>query len=448
MYYQSNALNSHSSHSSPEGLPQQYYQMNGNFQQMPNSSVNPSMYGQQPNPYSPQLGAPNQSMSSPPMPKSSGPLNQTYPQMSSTLPPQRPPQQLTQTSLGPEVRGQAISSLSQQMSDISLSGPQQMHASNGPQSPPSLQTQQPMTSMTGQTYSLNQMASNAQSGGVPPPAMPSMQPPIQQRPTLSNDSMGQQSWSRPQIPGPPSMSTSMNQENWSSSSVQSNVSSVRPQTQPPLQANRFPQPYTGAPQQPLPQKMGQSMPPMGQPLASHMSGPPPGQMPGPPQMSNRYPPPPNMGSQMPPQMGPQSGPPPQGMPPRYDPNSGMAAQQQQPYHQQTQQRLDPEAMPSVVQVIEEDKLKFDGNDDVLYTTSIPASVPPLVTTITDNENRVTHDGGCARPQHIRSTVYQVPVSEDTLKITNIPLAIVVQPFDDSEVDQKDVSFGKFFVFVL
>jgi hypothetical protein len=120
------------------------------------------------------------------------------------------------------------------------------------------------------------------------------------------------------------------------------------------------------------------------------------------------------------------------------PNYGLGSNQLNA--QQTQQRLDPEAMPSVVQVIEEDKSKYDNNDNVLFTTSIPASVPPLVTTIAQNEYSVTNDGGCARPNHLRSTLYQVPVSEDTLKTTNIPLAIVVQPFDDSEVEGKIVCF--------
>ena len=118
--------------------------------------------------------------------------------------------------------------------------------------------------------------------------------------------------------------------------------------------------------------------------------------------------------------------------------------QQTSYNQQPQQRLDPDHMPSVVQVIEEDKLKYEKHDDVLFTTSIPASVPPLVTTIYNYNNLLINDGGCARPNFLRSTLYQIPINEDTLKTTQIPLGIIVQPFDESEVERKIVKIVKFF----
>lgn len=102
--------------------------------------------------------------------------------------------------------------------------------------------------------------------------------------------------------------------------------------------------------------------------------------------------------------------------------------------QQQQQRLDPDAMPSVVQVIDDDKQKFNTANNIIFQTTIPAAVPPLVTTVgIDGKDAIT-DGGCARPNHVRSTVYQVPVSEDILKMTSIPLGIVVKPFDEDEVE--------------
>lgn len=118
----------------------------------------------------------------------------------------------------------------------------------------------------------------------------------------------------------------------------------------------------------------------------------------------------------------------------------------QPQPQQQPQRLDPDAMPSVVQVIEDDRSKFASSDEVIYATCIPASIPPLVTTI--GANSIVQDGGCARPQHIRSTVYQVPSTEDVLKTTSIPLGIVVKPFDESEVEGKMVSLKHSCHFVL
>ena len=96
-------------------------------------------------------------------------------------------------------------------------------------------------------------------------------------------------------------------------------------------------------------------------------------------------------------------------------------------------------MPSVVQVILEDKTKFESNSNVLFTTTVPATVPPLVTTIMENDLQVVEDGGTARPNFLRPTIYQVPVTEDHLKTTDIPLGLVIKPFDEQEVDGKIVS---------
>lgn len=105
---------------------------------------------------------------------------------------------------------------------------------------------------------------------------------------------------------------------------------------------------------------------------------------------------------------------------------------QQPPPHQPQQRLDPDAMPSVVQVIQDDQEKHTRPDNVIFATSIPAVVPPLLTSI--KPESIIHDGGSARPQHLTCTMYQVPVSEDVLKASAIPLGIVIKPFDESEVD--------------
>ncbi|OTF83890.1 transport Sec24C-like protein, partial [Euroglyphus maynei] len=107
---------------------------------------------------------------------------------------------------------------------------------------------------------------------------------------------------------------------------------------------------------------------------------------------------------------------------------------QQP--QQAQNKLDPDAMPSVVQVILEDKVKYETNSPVLFTTTIPAAVPPLVTTVLENENQIIQDGGCASPLFVRPTIYQVPISEDIIKTTDIPFGVLIKPFDDQEVDRK------------
>lgn len=104
-----------------------------------------------------------------------------------------------------------------------------------------------------------------------------------------------------------------------------------------------------------------------------------------------------------------------------------------------QQKLDPEAMPSVVQVILEDKAKYESNNNILFMTTIPASVPPLITTINQYENQIIQDCGCASPNFVRPTLYQLPVTEDNLKTSDIPFGIVIKPFDDQEVDRKIVN---------
>ncbi|KAH9526477.1 Protein transport protein Sec24C [Dermatophagoides farinae] len=112
---------------------------------------------------------------------------------------------------------------------------------------------------------------------------------------------------------------------------------------------------------------------------------------------------------------------------------------QSPFNQQPQQaqnKLDPDAMPSVVQVILEDKTKYETNSPVLFTTAIPASVPPLVTTVMENGNQIIQDGGCASPLFVRPTIYQVPISEDIIKTTDIPFGMLIKPFDEQEVDRK------------
>ena len=106
-----------------------------------------------------------------------------------------------------------------------------------------------------------------------------------------------------------------------------------------------------------------------------------------------------------------------------------------------QNRLDPEGMPSVVQVILEDKTKFESSNNVLFTTTVPATVPPLVTTIMENDIQVVEDGGSARPNFLRPTIYQLPINEDNLKASDIPFGLVIKPFDDQEVEGKIVTFA-------
>ncbi|XP_054162584.1 protein transport protein Sec24C-like [Oppia nitens] len=419
MYYQPNTP-----HIPPQPNPQQYYQINGSAAQMAN-----------PTPMQPYGHQPQTNMSSPPFSQQvSQPVKSVPPgpQLSQdSLQSQRPNQQPMQTSLGSTDTSQHMNNLSDQMRNVSLSGVQQQpfQSHNGYQT----QQQSPVSPVGSQTYTLPQTQST----------FPSLQNDPQQRPLQPNLDLsgGQQNWSRPPVAGAQLPQTSET-NNWNQNSLQ---------TQQNFQSNTYLPQSTPQPQLPQsqqfqqrgslnPQNMGQQIPSVPQTV---------NQMPP---MASRFPPPPTQ--QMQNMSAPLSAPPMPGqmaqqpMQNRYGSPSAMSGapqqqqqayqqQQQQSYQQQSQQRLDPEAMPSVVQVIEEDKQKFNTTD-ILFTTSIPASVPPLVTTINDNEYGIINDGGSARPHHLRPTIYQVPITEDTLKLTNIPLGIVIQPFDDTEVDGKNV----------
>ncbi|KAF4523589.1 hypothetical protein B566_EDAN016232, partial [Ephemera danica] len=88
---------------------------------------------------------------------------------------------------------------------------------------------------------------------------------------------------------------------------------------------------------------------------------------------------------------------------------GQHMQQQQPaYQQQPQQsrRLDPEQMPSPIQVMLEDQKAKLGP----FVTNQRGQVPPLVTT-----TFVTRDEGNANPRFIRASMYSVPATIDMMK---------------------------------
>ncbi|XP_047922245.2 protein transport protein Sec24D [Anser cygnoides] len=85
-----------------------------------------------------------------------------------------------------------------------------------------------------------------------------------------------------------------------------------------------------------------------------------------------------------------------------------------------QKKLDPDSIPSPIQVIENDKASRGGQ---IYATNTRGQVPPLVTT-----DCVIQDQGHASPRYIRCTTYCFPSSSDMAKQAHIPLAAVIQPF--------------------
>ncbi|CAL1526344.1 unnamed protein product [Lymnaea stagnalis] len=156
---------------------------------------------------------------------------------------------------------------------------------------------------------------------------------------------------------------------------------------------------------------------------SHYNIPPQG-MPPPSGQSMHPPPPGGLGPMGPP--GPNQFP---GSAPYNQQPAGYPGQQsQQPMQPpQQQKRLDPDQMPSPIQVIEDDKRNRSG----VYQTNTKGSVPPLVTT-----NFLTQDQGNASPRFIRSTMYNVPCTADMLKSSHIPFALALTPFAELDAQEQ------------
>lgn len=85
---------------------------------------------------------------------------------------------------------------------------------------------------------------------------------------------------------------------------------------------------------------------------------------------------------------------------------------------QPARRLDPDQMPSPIQVVQDDQRNRSG----IFFTNHKGLVPPLVTT-----NFLTQDQGNASPRYIRSSMYNVPATIDMMKQTAVPFGIVVSP---------------------
>ncbi|NWR14673.1 SC24C protein, partial [Emberiza fucata] len=203
-------------------------------------------------------------------------------------------------------------------------------------------------------------------------------------------------------------------------------------TPPPPSTGVGPSSYpltTGAPRPPAmpgPPLPGQTVagPPSSQP--NHVSSPPPpstmaGLHPGPPMSGLHGPPPPTHPPQPGYQMqqngsfgqmrGPQ---------PNYGgaypgaPNYGSPPGPPPP-----PKRLDPDSIPSPIQVIEDDR---NNRGSEPFVTGVRGQVPPLVTT-----NFLVKDQGNASPRYIRCTSYNIPCTSDMAKQSQVPLAAVIKP---------------------
>ncbi|XP_054998055.1 protein transport protein Sec24D isoform X1 [Sorex araneus] len=155
----------------------------------------------------------------------------------------------------------------------------------------------------------------------------------------------------------------------------------------------------------------------------------PGAMPLPPAVSGpappgaQYPPPPlpgqSLGAGYPPQQAGNFGPPMPGAQLSY-PGGFPGGPAQMAGPPQPPKKLDPDLIPSPIQVIENDRATRGGQ---VYATNTRGQVPPLVTT-----DCVIQDQGNASPRYIRCTTYCFPCTSDMAKQAQIPLAAVIKPF--------------------
>ncbi|XP_069720285.1 protein transport protein Sec24C isoform X4 [Phaenicophaeus curvirostris] len=212
----------------------------------------------------------------------------------------------------------------------------------------------------------------------------------------------------------------------------------------PMPAQRLPAPVPGFPPPPSSAGLGPSSypPTTVAPRPPAMPGPPAA---GPPAAQPNHvssPPPPSA------MAGPPPGPPMSGLhgppPPTHPPQPGYQMQQNGSFgqvrgpqpnygggypgtpHYGTQpgpppppKRLDPDSIPSPIQVIEDDRSNRGSEP---FVTGVRGQVPPLVTT-----NFLVKDQGNASPRYIRCTSYNVPCTSDMAKQSQVPLAAVIKP---------------------
>jgi len=123
-------------------------------------------------------------------------------------------------------------------------------------------------------------------------------------------------------------------------------------------------------------------------------------------------------------------------PPNQPPGQYTGQQQPQPNYggppQAAGRRLNPDDMPSPLQVIEDDRQNRTGE----FSTAGQGTLPPLATT-----NFVVRDGGNASPRYLRSTMYAVPTTPDMMKQTSVPFGLVISPMAQHQTGEAPLYPG-------
>lgn len=118
------------------------------------------------------------------------------------------------------------------------------------------------------------------------------------------------------------------------------------------------------------------------------------------------------------------------------PGAGGYQQGMQQQQQQQARRLDPDHMPSPIQVILDDQRARGG----VFATNEKGLIPPLVTT-----KFTVQDQGNASPRFVRSTMYTVPTTTDIMKQTSVPFGLILSPMarvEEGEYEPPIVDMGE------
>uniref|UniRef100_A0A667Z339 SEC24 homolog C, COPII coat complex component n=1 Tax=Myripristis murdjan TaxID=586833 RepID=A0A667Z339_9TELE len=265
----------------------------------------------------------------------------------------------------------------------------------------------------------NQMTGMQITSGPPTPAGPGYVPPHSSQPPINAPYSAAPPPSYTQAP-PPAPSAPTQPPPPSEPAPPQQYYGGPPPSQQPFASSAPPTSQHQAPAPPMSQPQAQ-MPPTSMAQTNHL---PPGPQgpPGPPGPLQQPPPQPGMQGGYPPQQngafgqvrGPQPG---YAGPYPGQSNYGAPAPAPAPAPP-AQKRLDPDAIPSPIQVIEDDKAKSTEP----FTTGVRGQAPPLVTT-----NFQVKDQGNASPRFIRCTAYNMPCTSDMAKQSQVPLAAVIKP---------------------
>ncbi|XP_068114148.1 protein transport protein Sec24C isoform X5 [Hyperolius riggenbachi] len=331
------------------------------------------------------------------------PLAQPYMQQAGALPQQANFQQYPPTSTSTQ-------QLTNQMMGMHIGG---VPTSGLPPTTLPYGTQHPLPPSSGSFPASGSGAYNPYTGSqvpsalnlsqsMPPTSLPQVQPPPTQH--FTGPPPPQRLPSPQGFPPQPTVAAS---------NYPSSVSGAPPQTTmqgPPLQGQPPTGPMLSQPNHLSPSQSQPSVP--GVLPGPPMTGPPPAMQPGQggfplqqngsfgqvrapqPGYPAAYPRAPNYGSQPGPQ-GPPAPPPP------------------------AQKRLDPDSIPSPIQVIEDDR---NNRGSEPFITGLRGQVPPLVTT-----NFLVKDQGNASPRYIRCSSYNFPATSDMAKQSQVPLCAVIKP---------------------